>query len=156
MGLKKVCLCTALCLFKSQASPLPHFKTCCLLLSLPVWDVGPTSPEFIFLHKASPVWKKEEGEENKNQKQKKTSKKKKGRNYIKVLFEELFNFIFMFCRIYLKEKSVESLRKKGDRKPNKSLLCSCLQRLCLTWPHVGDVIEALISGRIKSNVWTAV
>jgi len=41
-----------------------------LLLSLPVLDVGPASPEFIFLHKASPVKKKkEEEEENKKQKQ---------------------------------------------------------------------------------------
>ena len=76
--------------------------------------------------------KKKKKIKNKN-KQNKTLKKRKGRNYIKVLFKELLNFIFMFCRVYLKEKSVERLRKKGDRKPNKSLLCSSLHLLYLPW-----------------------
>ena len=63
------CVFALHCIYLNPKPPLCLIsRPCCLLLSLPVWEVGPTSPEFILLHKASPVWKMRKKKKIKNKK----------------------------------------------------------------------------------------
>lgn len=125
---------------KFQGSLCFISRPCCLLLSQPrLVDVGPLSHEFIFLCKVSHVTRIPKKKRNKNniqrekKKKKKTlKKKKKDRNEIKVPFEERLSLFFSNIFQDVLKKSVERLGKKGDRRPHKSVLCSCLQHFCLT------------------------